>query len=285
MTSGPRGLTTAGGTRSGKTFLSLKARHHWPTRGIVMIEKPTELQVILERCITENSDETWSTFLSAFGPLIRRVYHAHADASGFSEFEMWFPGWLFYERKLHAAYRGLQAKVRCGECLTADSQDRFIANYFASIVRTAVSDFGQERRRKSSTLASESFLASIPARPATDEEGPCGRILAILPELPPELRIPFKLRYFLVLGPLSAADAAWVAQRAGLPADQIAELVAAEAESNRSFQKPLSSEFIGSLLNIPPCVDGRYSTVDQRVRRAILKIREHLAQTAEGGDE
>jgi hypothetical protein len=62
-------------------------------------------------------------------------------------------------------------------------------------------------------------------------------------------------------------------------------MISEEARSNRSHEKPLSSEFIGSLLNISPCADGRYSSVDQRVRRAIMKIREHLAQLAEGADE
>jgi hypothetical protein len=99
-----------------------------------MVEKHTDLQAILERCIAENSDEAWSAFLSAFGPLIRRVYLAYADAVGFSEFEPWFPGWLFCERKLHAAARGLQAKIHRGERLTAESQDHYLVNYFASIV-------------------------------------------------------------------------------------------------------------------------------------------------------
>lgn len=83
-----------------------------------MLRNDIDIQAILERCITENTDESWSAFLSVFGPLIRRVYHAHADATGSSEFETWFPGWLFYERKLHAAYRSLQTKIRSGECLT-----------------------------------------------------------------------------------------------------------------------------------------------------------------------
>ena len=62
-------------------------------------------------------------------------------------------------------------------------------------------------------------------------------------------------------------------------------VVAQEAEANRSHEKPLSSEFIGCLINIPPCPDGRYSTVDQRVRRAIVRILEYLAQAGEEGDE
>jgi hypothetical protein len=88
-----------------------------------------------------------------------------------------------------------------------------------------------------------------------------------------------------VFGPLPAEDAAWVAERSELTAECVGEAVAQEAEAHRSHRKPLSSEFIGSLLDIPPCADGKYSAVDQRVRRAILRIREHLAKADEERDE
>jgi hypothetical protein len=250
-----------------------------------MVETPPDPQAILERCITENSNEAWIIFLSAFGPLIRRVYHAHAEAKSFSDFESWFPGWLFYERKLHAAYRGLQAKIQSNECLTAESQDRYLANYLATIVRAAVAEFAHERRPKAETQASESFLVALPAAPSGSERELHNEILEALHHLPPELRVPFWLRYYAVLGPLTATDAAWVADQVGLSVARVTEMVLQEADANRGHQKPLSSEFIGSLLNIPPCTDGRYSTVDQRVRRAIVRIREHLAQAAEERDQ
>jgi hypothetical protein len=250
-----------------------------------MVEKPADLLAILERCIIENSDEAWSGFLFAFGPLIRRVYHAHADSAVFSDFESWFPGWLFYERKLHFAYRGLQAKVHGRECLTVEDKEKYLSNYFASIVRAAVAEFARERHPKAEAQAPESIFAAIPAPQPGDGQELHNDILEALQHLPPELRVPFWLRYYAALGPLTATDTAWAADQIGVSAERVAEMVLQEADANRRHQKPLSSEFIGSLLNIPPCTDGRYSTVDQRVRRAIVRIHEHLAKAPGERDE
>lgn len=249
-----------------------------------MGEKPPDLQTILERCVTENSNEAWTLFFSAFGPLIRRVYHAHADAISFSEFEPWFSGWLYCERKLHAAYRALRAKVDSGECLTPDNQDRYLANYLATVVRAAAAEFHRERRPVAPCQAPDAVLSAVPAAQSESDRELQSRVLAVLPRLPPELRVPFWLRYYQVFGPLPPEDAAWVAERSGLTADRVAEAVAQEAEAHRAHRKPLSSEFIGSLLDIAPCADGKYSTVDQRVRRAILRIREYLAEVDEERD-
>lgn len=48
-----------------------------------MVENTLDVQEILERCITENSNETWTHFFSAFRPLIRRAYHTYRDSRGF----------------------------------------------------------------------------------------------------------------------------------------------------------------------------------------------------------
>jgi hypothetical protein len=238
-------------------------------------------QTTLERCIVENSNDAWAAFLSEYAVLIRRVYHAHADAGEFVEFEGWFPGWLYHERKLHSAYRALQARIRDGECLREASQQRYLSNYVATIVRSAAAEFVQERRPQSECVP-DSHLARHPAAQEPDDRHLREPILAVLPRLPAELRVPFWLRYVPVFGPLSPEDAAWVAERSGLTAEQVGQAVAGEVEANLSRQHPLSSEFIGSLVNIPPCGDGRYSTVDQRVRRAIVRIRELLLATGEG---
>jgi hypothetical protein len=250
-----------------------------------MIRPSLTPQEILERCIVENSSDAWKAFFTQYAPLVRRVYHAHADAAWFRDFESWFPGWLYHERKLHAAYRALRAKMDSGECLTLDSQDRYLTNYLATIVRGAAAEFCCERRPVTPRQVPDAVLSAVSEAAAPDASDLQGRVLAVLPRLAPDLRIPFWLRYFQVFGPLPAEDAAWVAERSGLTADGVAEVVSQEAESNRTHHKPLSSEFIGTLINIPPCADGRYSTVDQRVRRAIVRIREHLAQAAEEGEK
>lgn len=246
-----------------------------------MTGEPTDLQAIVESCIVENSSDGWACFLSEFGPLVRRAYHARAAATTFEEFESWFPGWLYYGRKLHSAYRGLQAKIHRGECLTPDEKNQYLSNYVASIVRSGVAEFFRENRKDSCQHVSDSILAEIPGEAASSEETLPDSVLAVLPRLTPELRVPFWLRYFPVMGTLSSEDTAWVVERSGLAAEEVTKLVANEADLNRGRQKPLSSEFIGSLLKILPSADGKFSTVDQRVRRAILRIREHLAESAE----
>jgi DNA-directed RNA polymerase specialized sigma24 family protein len=250
-----------------------------------MLQNAKSPQEILERCIVENSSDAWEAFLAEYASVVRRVFHAHADGAGFREFEPWFPGWLYHERKLHAAYRALQTKIHSGECPTPASQQDYLANYLARIVQAAVAEFRHERRSAASKQVPDAVLSALPEPAAPDADDLHGRILSVLPSLPPDLRIPFWLRYFQAFGPLALEDAAWVAERSGLTVDRVVEVVAQEVESNRSHHKPLSSEFIGSLLNIPPCGDGRYSTVDQRVRRAIVRIREQLAEAAEEGDE
>lgn len=243
-----------------------------------MSDNTETLQHILERCITENTSEAWSGYFEAFGSLIQRVYHARADAGRFSEFESWFPGWLYCERKLHAAYRALRRKVESGSCSTRDAEDLYIRNYMARIVRSAVAEFACERRQNTEFLVSESFLDRIPAAPPVGENDLGKIVLEALQHLPPDLRVPFRLRYYSVLGPLDSPDIAWVAAQSGASAGYVAKMIMQEADANRLHQKPLSSEFIGSLLSIPPCADGRYSTVDQRVRRSIVRIRDHLAK-------
>ncbi|GIW89994.1 MAG: hypothetical protein KatS3mg109_0426 [Pirellulaceae bacterium] len=253
-------------------------------RGGVIVNKPPDFQAILERCITENSNDAWTLFFSAFRALIRRVYHAHGDAVSFPEFECWLPGWLYYERKLHAAYRALRAKVDSGECSTPVTQERYLANYLATIIRAAAAEFHRERRSDFPRQVPDADLSAVPAAESPPDPDMQGRVLAVLPLLPPDLRIPFWLRYYRVFGPLTPEDAAWVAERSGMTAKRVTEAVAREAEMHRSRRKPLSSEFIGSLLGIAPCGDGEYSTVDQRVRRAILRIREQLADAGEEGN-
>jgi hypothetical protein len=57
-----------------------------------MPQKPHSTQEILERCIVENSSAAWEAFFVEYASVVRRVYHAHAEAPGFQEFETWFPG-------------------------------------------------------------------------------------------------------------------------------------------------------------------------------------------------
>jgi hypothetical protein len=118
------------------------------------------------------------------------------------------PGWLYHERKLHAAYRALQTKIHTGKCLTLASQQQYLANYFASIVRAATAEFCLERSSRVARQVPDAVLSAIPEIAAPNTDVLQGRILSVLPRLPPDLRVPFWLRYFRVFGPLSETDTA-----------------------------------------------------------------------------
>ena len=172
-----------------------------------MSRDATDPLEILERCIVENSSDAWAALLAEYASVVRRVYHAHADAAGFPDFEAWFPGWLYYERKLHAAYRSLQAKIRSEDCPTAPSQRHYLANYLAAIVRSAVAEFCHEHKAVTTRQVPDAVLSAVPAAVAPADSDLEGRIRAILLRLTPDLRIPFWLRYLQVFGPLPTGDA------------------------------------------------------------------------------
>jgi hypothetical protein len=104
------------------------------------------------------------------------------------------------------------------------------------------------------------------------------RLEAALEQLPPEIRVPFRLRYWHALGPLRRAEEEWVAQVAGSDPDEVHRLVAEEARENQEAEYPLGATFIGRLLRLAPRADGSFnSIVDQRVRRARDRLRDLLS--------
>ncbi len=102
-----------------------------------------------------------------------------------------------------------------------------------------------------------------------------------LVKLPPDFCIPFRLKYYTSLGPLAPEEEQWVARRSGLTQDAIASIVEQEFESNREQAFPLSSEFIGELMGIPPALSGKNTTVDQRISRARARLNEMLGEDDE----
>jgi hypothetical protein len=255
--------------------------------GSLMSSQPASSRQVVERCIVQNTDEAWRGFFVTYGDLIRRAFLAAAGPSDWDEFQSWFPGWLFWKRKLHSAYRALLQKVNTGECPTPETQAGYLGNYLAGIVRTALADFHKDRTARETTRDPQLLAQTegpgppVPASPGGDL---ALHVRSALAKLQPELRVPLVLKEYDALGPLSEEDLHWTANLSGRPAPEVRGAIDAEAGHHRGRRFPLSSAFIGRLLGIEPGPDGRCSTVDQRVRRARLRVRTLVAESAQTGE-
>jgi hypothetical protein len=248
-----------------------------------MNSQPPSRRQIVECCIVHNSDEAWFAFFAAYGDLIQGVFLAGARAhqGDWDDFRSWFPGWLFCKRKLESANRALLQKIASGECLTDQAQDDYLCNYIAGIVRSSIAEFFQDRAPLQTTRDPQ-LLAQIEAHhpPAADDDLDV-RVRAALAQLPADQRVPLILKEYDALGPLSDADLQWLANKAGLTPAQVLQAIEPQVQRNRGRRFSLSSAFVGCLLRIESSPDGRCLTIDQRVRRARLRVRALLAKNAE----
>jgi hypothetical protein len=228
---------------------------------------------LLADCINRNDGLAWEAFLARYRPLIRRVFGARADAAHAEEFLDWFPGW-FYGRRVHSAYRACLRAQAAGCCHESGTAAAFLDNYLAACIASGVGDFFRERAAPRGTTAALDSLAA----PAEPRWGEVERVESALDQLPPEIRVPFRLRYWHTLGPLRQAEAEWVAQVADCGANEIRQLIDEEARANQELDFPLDAHFIGQLLRLQPRPDGSFnSIVDQRVRRARDRLRHLLS--------
>jgi DNA-directed RNA polymerase specialized sigma24 family protein len=137
-----------------------------------------------------------------------------------------------------------------------------------------VGDFYRERAAPK--RAREPLEALAAPDPPSREDA--AQVASALGRLPPEIRVPFRLRYRNVLGPLPPAEVDWVAQAAGLGPEEVRRRIDQELQSNVGREFPLSAAFIDELLQLQPRPRGAYSSVvDQRVRRARDRLRELLS--------
>ena len=208
-----------------------------------------------------------------FRPLIQRVFAAHSGTASLDEYLEWFPGW-FYGRKVHAVYRACLRAQADGRCPDAGTAAAYIENYLANCVVSGKADFFRERAASPGSRAALDCLAAPPASSREDVD----RVKAALEQLPPEIRVPFRLRYWHALGPLRQAEEEWVAHIVGIDADEVHRLIATEAGANQEAEYPLDAGFIGRLLRLTPRADGSFnSIVDQRVRRVRDRLRNLLS--------
>lgn len=242
-----------------------------------MSTEETPLVTAIEFCLVRSDDEAWRDFFTVAERLIEGAFLKRGQRNDFHEFRQWFQGWLFSERKLHSAYRALTSKTDSGELATDESQEAYLSNYLANVVRSGVSEFYEERASGEHPEAEEARREA--SGEASQREDRRARVVESLAQLPPEIRVPFWLKYYHVCGLPTTDDISWIAEQTGMSPREITNLVQDEAADRLEQKYPLSSAFIGGLLGIPATVDGSYAAVDQRVRRALLRLRQSLSET------
>lgn len=230
------------------------------------------LKQMLERCLVDNDEVSWSKLLASIEELVRRTFFSmNGDGSlKYSDFVNWFPGWLYEQKKLNSLYRALEAGAASGE-VPPNAENSYARNYFVRIVRSAVGDWYRQNHLPPppDELIASSIPSAVTPRIASVEE-----VQSVLLLLKPELRVPFWLRHYQALGGLSQVDLAWLARSAAMTVIQVEALI--DQETCAISPRPLSSEFIGGLLQLPPLSNGKSASVDQRIRRARDLVRQYL---------
>jgi DNA-directed RNA polymerase specialized sigma24 family protein len=247
---------------------------------------------LLRLCIVRGLNGPWKELLAALGDLVESAFRAVAPAHQvqlLDDFRDWLPGWLVEGQRLESAYAWLEERIREGDCSTGNEQERALRNYLQQTCRSGVGDFFRERSGRSVATRSQRALSSdaaetLVARPdrvSTEDQDRLSQVRQCLAELPPALRVPFRLRHYVSLGPLPREDLRWIAENCGQSVENVEQAIQGEAQDHQGAEFPLSAEFIGQLLQIPPAADGRFTTVDQRVCRARQRLRAQLASEEE----
>jgi hypothetical protein len=76
-------------------------------------------------------------------------------------------------------------------------------------------------------------------------------------------------------------DSHWLAELNQTSTTEVDVVIKREFDANPDAQFPISSALIGALLDLPPDSVGKYSAVDQRVRRACIVLRTILTPNDE----
>lgn len=237
---------------------------------------------VIELCLVQGDDAAWRAFMVSFEPVLRQAHAPAGRGMKYDEFASWFPGWLFEKRGLHSAYVALRRRIDAGECGTRELQVTFLRGYVVKLVRTAIADMYRTDRRPLPPEARERLYPDQTDRCLEAEQ--LDQLRSALLSLEPQLRIPFWLRHYRALGPLSPEDLEFVSRKSGLPPDQIQEELESQARENANRVQPITSETMGILLDLPPDANGKYVAVDQRVRRARTRLRAMLADSTGDSD-
>ena len=238
---------------------------------------------LAQLCAVQGRSGPWTDLFAGAEQLIRGGFvSAGGTPRDLDEFLNWFSGWLFVERKLHALIRSIAKKEETGECPDAESQDSFACNYLVQIVTSGMADFYRERQPRENRVdpleLSQRVHEGVGRRESVESD--VDEVRQALVGLPPDIRIPFRLKYYASFGPLPPDEEQWVSDRSVLAGESVVRTVDEEFNRNQERTFPLSSEFIGELLGIPPSPTGG-NKVDQRIHRVRIELRKILG----GGDK
>lgn len=232
---------------------------------------------LLERCLGGDDQGAWQTFLSCLPPLARQAMKGHQQGPlRVDELIDWLPGWMFERRRVHALYRALLAKRDSGECPTTAALAAYARHYLFRMVQSAIGDWYRQSPGSSGGSDAQELLAQQPAPPVAEAPA-AGGVEDGLARLTPDLRVPFWLRHYRNLGPLSQADLEWLAARTGAVPAELARELDGEAGLDPDRKHPFSSARISALMGLERTASGAYAAVDQRVARARDQLKKMLA--------
>jgi DNA-directed RNA polymerase specialized sigma24 family protein len=234
---------------------------------------------LVQLCVLHGPSGPWQDLLYDLRIDIRSAFTiSGCTASELDEFSDWFGGWLFAERKLQSLLRAVERKQQSGECTTSESREKYARNYLFDIIKTAKAEYYRERASKEQ-LVDPRDLEGDQAVSISVKDVNAPKLEAIrqaLASLPESIRIPFRLKNYDALGPLTDEETQWISTQSGTTVAVVTHTIEREFDQNRDRKFPLSSEFIGDLLSIAAAADGRNTAVDQRVSRARRRVRQVL---------
>lgn len=255
----------------------------------------------LEDCVLlqgTEADAAWERMVEWVNGIAEPIAGKLVRPGETEEFLDWLPGWLLEEGKLECLWKALTEKQESGDLKDAADTRSFLDSYLTQVLKSGAGDFrrnqmlwraqgekdeaGRRRVTVISMDASDQGTEACDPRPGMAGQAKTlaqlNNIRDGLEPLEPAARIPFVLRFYRELGPLSHADCHWLAEQTGRKADQIRAAADREhglcCHPNRTYT--LSYEFIGDLMGCDPDARGTFNAIEQRVRRVMLLLAARL---------
>lgn len=226
------------------------------------------LAELIRRCVELKESGDWDVFLRTVRDVVRGVFLQYSRfRHRVDEFEAWFGGWLITHRSLDAELRAIRqhpAQWVQPEHIRIPEREGYARNYLRGVIHSAWAEF-EEENRSSLPLAADAETRPNPRQQLTEE---AADVRAAAQRLNQDIRIPFWLAYLLVCGPLLPEDVLLLQMVRQDVLDLIneREVTARENRHRRAFD----STTIGQLMGVT------HACVDQRVRTALLRVREYL---------
>lgn len=245
-----------------------------------MSESSRQLVPLIQRCIFDGRSGPWPELLSLAEDLIRSCFlSAGGQPSDLDAFADWLPGWIFEGRKLHALWRNLDGAIRTGRCATMEEREAITRNYLAKIIHSGRADFYRERH-SAIAVCDPSNLTEIMEQDEflfrSELNAWSRQIRQALLSLTPDLRIPFRLKYYAACGPLSEEEVAWISAQSGASPEDILGRVDSTFARNEGRTFPFSSAFVCELLGIDAPTDKAGKMIDQRICRVRSALRKQV---------